>query len=69
MAGQHASGVAPMTGLPPMLRKPGGAVPATGEDIALVIRTIKERYGFTVTTEYARDFIAFVNEVTGEPRE
>ena len=51
MAGQHASGVAPMTGLPPMLRKPGGAVPATGEDIALVIRTIKERYGFTVTTE------------------
>lgn len=50
-------------GLPPMLRKLGGS--PDGEAVALVIRAIKEKYGFTVTSDYARDFIKFVNEVTG----
>jgi hypothetical protein len=53
-----------------MLRRLGGQrVPAgilvspSGEDVALVVRVIKEKYGFTVTPAYARDFIKFVNEV------
>lgn len=46
-----------------MLRKLGGS--PDGEAVALVIRAIKEKYGFTVTSDYARDFIKFVNEVTG----
>jgi hypothetical protein len=44
-------------------------IAVAGGEVALVIRTIKQRYGFLVTSEYARDFIKFVGEVTRESGE
>ena len=62
MVRQDANRLPPVTGQTSETNPLRQAV--AGGEVALVIRTIKQRYGFTVTSEYARDFIRFVNEVT-----
>ena len=37
-------------------------------DVESVQRDLSAKYGFDVTPEYAADLIAFVEELTGEPR-
>lgn len=65
MAGHGIEGVSPLTELSPVERLRAIALQV---DTATVKRTIELHYGFTPSDQYCRDFVAFVEAVTHEPR-